>query len=141
VDYAYEGLQQGSEHAMVSGRYRDVGPRLNRARVLGAAVFNESFDFAEISATGERISQTSDLNLTTADLAGERAEYQLRAAALRARSDELRVFGVNCGQELYDVVSVTDPQAGLEAAERRVLGLSWVYEPGRYDMTLTLGEP
>jgi hypothetical protein len=62
---------------------------------------------------------------------------------VRERRDELHVFGVNCGQELYDVVTVTDAQAGLSAVARRVLGLHWRYAmaSGRYDMTLRLGSP
>src|SRR5436189_47748 len=34
---------------------------------------------------------------------------------------------VNCGQELYDVVEVTDVGAGLSTARRRVLGIAMRY--------------
>ena len=114
---------------------------MNRARVVGAGVFNEAFDFAEIAAAGERVAQVLDLNLDSAGEAGDRAGYELRAAELRERADELVVFGVNCGQELWDVVTVNDAEAGLSSAKRRVRGLSWRYETkrGRYEMTLTLG--
>jgi hypothetical protein len=146
-EYAY-----GAGHAIVAARYRDVGAVANRARVLGAGAFNEAFDFGEIESVGERIEQVLDLNLTTATLTGERAALELRRSELRERSDEVLVSGVNCGQELYDVVAISDPQAGLEEAPRRVLGLTWRYiaHPstgsgrtggGRYDMTLVLGSP
>jgi hypothetical protein len=50
---------------------------------------------------------------------------------------------VNAAQELFDVVEVTDTQAGLNAAKRRVQGIVWHYVTTganpRYDMTLTLG--
>lgn len=135
ADYAY-----GTGHAVVAARYRDLGMETNRARVLGAGVLSEGFDFTEIAATGERIGQVLDLNLTTAQEAAERAGYELRAAELRQRADELQVFGVNCGQELWDVVAVDDAQAGLSGAQRRVLGLGWRYGPrGRYEMSLNLG--
>ena len=75
---------------------------------------------------GERISQVLDLNLTTPTLAGNRAAYVLRAAETRERRDEVTVFGLNCGQEVYDV-TLTDAQAGLSVANRRVLGLTWRY--------------
>ena len=139
-DYAY-----GGDHAISAGRYRELGGRINRVRVLGDGVFNEGFDFPEIEAMGERISQVLDLNLTTPTLAGNRAAYVLRAAETRERRDEVTVFGLNCGQEVYDVVTLTDAQAGLSVANRRVLGLTWRYltSPGRrssrYDMTLYLG--
>jgi len=133
--------EYGAGHAVVSSRYRDLGPAVNRARVVGAGVFNEAFDFAEIAAAGERVAQVLDLNLDSAGEAGDRAGYELRAAELRERGDEIAVFGVNCGQELWDVVTVNDAEAGLSSAKRRVRGLSWRYETkrGRYEMTLTLG--
>jgi hypothetical protein len=138
-EYAY-----GTDHAIVHGSYREESPATNRVRVIGAAVSNEAFDFAEIEALGERIDQVFDINLTTASSAADRASYELRAAEVRSHGDELLMSGVNCGQDLFDVVSLTDPQAGLENVKRRVLALSWRYSTGEqphYDMTLTLGEP
>lgn len=48
---------------------------------------------------------------------------------------------VNCGQQLYDVIDVTDARAGLSAARRRVLGLELVYRArrGEYFQRLRLG--
>jgi hypothetical protein len=49
---------------------------------------------------------------------------------------------VNCGQELYDVVSVTDARAGLDTAPRRVAGISLRYsraDKAVYRMRLRLG--
>jgi len=48
---------------------------------------------------------------------------------------------VNCGQELYDVIEVTDAVAGLSAAKRRVLGLALRYSAaaGTYEQRLRLG--
>jgi hypothetical protein len=49
---------------------------------------------------------------------------------------------VNCGQELYDVVEVTDAGAGLSAARRRVLALAMRYSTGKrpvYEQDVALG--
>ena len=49
---------------------------------------------------------------------------------------------VNCGQELYDVVEVTDAGAGLSAARRRVAGLAMRYSTGKrpvYEQRIALG--
>jgi hypothetical protein len=139
TDYAY-----GTSHAIARARYVDSGPELNRARVAGAGVFNEAFDFAEIEAVGERIAQVTDRNLTTALDSADRAAQTLRAADLGSGRDELRLATVNAVQEVMDVVEVTDPQAGLSAAKRRVRGVTWHYVAAgtkpRYEMTLTLGE-
>ena len=137
----------GAGHAIISARYRELTPEVNRARIVGAGVFSEAFAFDESAAAGERIGLVSDLGLTTSPLADERAETELRRAEVRSVDDEIVVFGVSCGQELHDVVSVTDPRAGLVSAVRRVIGLSWHYSAGahrsrpRYDMTLRLGRP
>jgi len=48
---------------------------------------------------------------------------------------------VNCGQELFDVVDITDSRAGLAAAKRRVVGISVEYRTGprpRYAQVLKL---
>jgi hypothetical protein len=140
ADYAY-----GTSHAIASARYVEHGPGVNRARVVGVGVYNEGFDFADIEAVGERIAQLTDRNLTTAADAADRASLALRTATLATRRDELRLATVNAVQEVLDVVEVTDAQAGLAAAKRRVHAISWRYtcvgRKPRYEMTLTLGEP
>jgi hypothetical protein len=139
TDYAY-----GTSHAIASARYFDTAPAVNRVRVVGAGVFNEGFEFAEIEAMGERIVQVTDRNLTTAVDSADRASLTLRAADLGSRRDELHLATVNAAQEVMDVIEVTDPQAGLSAARRRVRGVTWHYVAAgpnpRYEMTLTLGE-
>lgn len=138
--YAYG---DGTGHAILEARYRDNGPRWTRARVLGNAAFDEAIDYRESEAVGERSAPPlRDLNLATDAEVSLRTEMELRRAGLGWYGDEIRVFGVNVGQELYDVVEVTDPQAGLTAAPRRVYGLRWRYETAgraRWEMTLQLG--
>jgi hypothetical protein len=131
----------GVEHALTQARYRADGPAVNRVRVVGLDVYGEATDFASSQATGEYIEQVIDINLTDSEDAVDRAVAVLRKAQLEARRDSLTLFGVHCGVELYDVVAVTDAQAGLDAKPSRVLGYEWRYEPSRarYDMTLTLG--
>jgi hypothetical protein len=65
----------------------------------------------------------------------------LRKAAIGALEDQVTLFGVHCGVELWDVVELTDAQAGLSAAPRRVSGYAWRFDTqrGRHGMELTLG--
>jgi hypothetical protein len=90
----------------------------------------------------DRLLQVQDLNLTTAADAQSRADALLRQAAMASRAEEI-VAPPNCGQELYDVVTVTDGRAGLDAALRRVTGLSLRYSRDAakptYEMRLRLG--
>ncbi len=132
----------GDDHTIVEGVYRDVGPDANQARIFGNGVYAEAFDFGELEAVGEVLAQVVDRNLDDSGDAATRATAVLRDAALESHNDQVTLFGVHCGVEVYDVVDVTDAQAGLSSALRRVLGFSWRYETlrrPRYDMTLTLG--
>jgi len=136
-DYAF-----GVDHPVLSGRYATLRPPANRAQVFGNGPFVEGFDWAEIEDAYDRVRQTHDLNLDTVALAQDRADAEQRHLAMAAQGGSL-VAPPNCGQELYDVVTITDPPAGLSLAKRRVLGLSLRYvRSGRapaYEQRLTLG--
>jgi hypothetical protein len=128
-------------HVVTGGRYVDGGRAANRAQVTGTSVFAEAFDFGDIVAVGDRIVQAVDLNLTTGGTAAARAAAILRETLQASRGDVVDLFGVATGLELFDVVELSDDQAGLEEELRRVLGVSWAYvqREARYDMRLTLG--
>ncbi len=81
-----------------------------------------------------------DRNIGTVAQAEDRGEAYLREAEIEATSGSIRI-SVNCGQQLYDVIDITDSRAGLDAEKRRVLGLSLVYDPrrGEYEERLSLG--
>ena len=101
----------------------------------------ESFDWPEINDNFDRLVQVHDLNLDSLSKVQQRAEAELRQAQIAATGGEITV-PLNCGQELYDVVDITDARAGLNQAKRRVLGLTWHYLPARglYEQRLLLGE-
>lgn len=64
----------------------------------------------------------------------------MRHAEIESVDGEISV-PVNCGQQLYDVIAVTDSKAGLVGEKKRVLGLSLLYDPahGEYMQRLALG--
>ena len=49
----------------------------------------------------------------------------------------------NCGQELFDVVQITDSQGNQSAVKFRVVGIRFEYNPkqARYQHRLILGAP
>lgn len=110
--------------------------------MFGDGPFVEGFDWPEIEDAYDRVRQTHDLNLNTVALAQDRASAELRHLAIASQGGSL-VVPPNCGQELYDVVAITDALAGLSAAKRRVLGLSLRYVRSGpapvYEQRLTLG--
>lgn len=125
ADYAY-----GTDHPLHSGRYSALLPPANRAQVFGDGVFAERADWAAVEAFYDTIQQEHDLNITALSDAQDRADAILRQAAIAAAGGEI-VVPVNCGQELYDVVEITDPAAGLSAARRRVVGITLRYSAGQ----------
>ena len=133
--YAY-----GTDHALVAGRYRAVAAAANRAQVFGSGVFAERLDWPSLEAVYDRLAQVLDANLTTVTQAEDRGDAVLRRASLGAADGEVTA-AVNCGQELYDAIAVTDAVAGLSAAKRRVLGLALRYSAatGTYEQRLRLG--
>jgi hypothetical protein len=137
ADYAF-----GAEHPILRGRYASLRPPANRAQVFGDGPFVEGFDWPDIEDAYDRVRQTHDLNLDTVALAQDRAAAELRHLAMASQGGFL-VAPPNCGQELYDVVAITDPSAGLSSANRRVVGLNLRYVRGgpapAYEQRLTLG--
>ncbi|MFH1003349.1 MAG: hypothetical protein V1780_04315, partial [Chloroflexota bacterium] len=136
----------GGAHPILEGRYGQGGWGTNQVRVegfnpdTGGPVLVHSFAWEEIARWYQRPLRVTDRNISTATEAGQRGEAWLRRAEMAAASGEIAV-PVNCGQQLYDVVDITDSRAGLSGARRRVLGLALVYQPrrGEYRQRLQLG--
>ena len=101
----------------------------------------DSFAWGEIDRLYERLGQLEDRNIDTIAKAEERGQAYLRESEIESASAVVRV-PVNCGQQLYDVVDITDSRAGLEAEKKRVTGLTLVYNPrrGEYEHRLSLGK-
>src|SRR3990172_526874 len=133
--YAY-----GTDHALLAARYRAVAAAANRAQVFSSGVFAERLDWPSLEGVYDRLEQVMDANLTTVTQAEERGDAVLRRASLEAADGEIAA-PVNCGQELYDVIEVTDAVAGLSAAKRRGLGVEMGYSAGAgaYQQPLPLG--
>ncbi len=131
----------GSDHQILEAEYRTHTQEVNHAYVLGLTHFSESFSWTEIGLVFNRTAQTHDINLTTAADCLARSAAQLRDQVLASRADAITVRP-HVGQEILDVVSVTDATAGLATAKRRVIGTRLEYQPakGVYLQTLTLGD-
>lgn len=137
----------GSVHPIFEGRYQKRAWELNRVQVegydpvKGEAVIADSFSWTQIAKVYDRLSQQEDRNIDTIEKAQERGEAYLRQAEIESASGAIRI-PVNCGQQSYDVIDITDSRAGLSGEKKRVLGLSLVYNPrrGEYEEKLSLGE-
>ncbi|MGB2693983.1 MAG: hypothetical protein WBD55_02210, partial [Dehalococcoidia bacterium] len=120
------GYDYGTDHRIFSARYATNGLAANRAQVFGNGVLAEDFAWDEVGDLLDRLRQVQDLNVTSVALAVDRAAATLRQETLASERGEL-IVPANCGQELYDVVAVTDPRVGFVAARFRVAGITMRY--------------
>ena len=140
----------GEGHDIIEGHYGSGAWKLNRIRVDGQSidyntgiitpVTNESYAWDEISRSADRLLLIEDKNVNTAAGALARGEAYLRQAEIEAYSGFIRV-PVNCGQQLYDVIEITDALGGQGAVNWRVLGIKLAYERASagYMQKLVLG--
>ena len=137
----------GSAHPIFEGRYRKEAQAISRVQVEGYDPVSEepivvdSFAWDEIDKLYDRLRQLEDKNIDTVAKAQAQGEAHLREAEVESDSGVIRI-PVNCGQQLYDVIDITDSRAGLSAEKKRVLGLVLIYNPrrGEYEERLPLGE-
>ena len=120
-------------HTQVSGETQEEPP---------TPVWESAFDWDNLLRGIDTLVMEYDPNLEETDQAAKRAVALLRYEALRSLGGQITV-PTNCGQELYDVISVTDTRVALEGKDYRVLAIQTDYDrrSGRYEQTLTLGAP
>ena len=86
----------------------------------------------------DRFKHIVDRNLNTAAAAAQRGDALLRQAEIDTENSSITV-PVNCGHQLFDVVTVTDIPSGLDSAARRITGITLVYNPARGEYYQRLG--
>jgi hypothetical protein len=133
----------GDDHRIFEGTYRRAALKTNRVQVEGydtGRILVDSFEWDELERSCERLRQVEDRNLNTADEAEQRGQAYLRRMEIEAEGGSV-LIPVNCGQQLYDVIEITDERAGLDSAVKRVRSIVLGYYPrrGEYRQRLNLG--
>lgn len=135
----------GGDHPILGGTYRRESWEVNRIQSAGEngsgqPVTVDSFAWSEVNRLYERTGQVTDRNLDTVEKARQRGEALLRKVEIESAGGTI-LIPVNCGQQLYDVIDITDSRAGLTSVSRRVTGLTLVYDTrrGEYSQRLRLG--
>jgi hypothetical protein len=136
----------GQTHPVFEGKYRKGAWRSNRIQVEGydpvgdEKIIKDTFSWNQIDILYDRFDQLEDRNLDTVAKAGQRGEAHLRKIEIESTGGAIRV-PVNCGQQLYDVIDITDSRAGLSTEKMRVTGITLIYNPrrGEYEHRLSLG--
>ncbi len=144
----YPNLREPKKFWGISDVYQLIQPQreLNRIQVEGydpvsdEPVIVNCFDWDEIDRLYDRLRQVEDRNLDTVAKAEDQGNAYLREAEIKSGGGVITI-PVNCGQQLYDVIDITDSRAGLDAEKRRGMGIILIFNPSRaqYEQRLTLG--
>ena len=142
VDVPFSGF-----HVILDGQYITETPEVNRAYIIGKdangnPVYGTASEAAEIALVGERLDFQQELAIPTEALASSVAQAMLAKMRLTTKRGVI-LIPPNCGQELFDVVEITDSVANQAAIKFRVVGLRFEYNPreARYQHRLILGAP
>ncbi|MCJ7664203.1 MAG: hypothetical protein MUO24_08155 [Desulfobacterales bacterium] len=134
-------------HVVLDGNYITATPPTNRAYVIGRDVYGNpvygtAVDATELGLVGERLDFQQELAIPTATQAEATANAILSKMRLTGKRGVI-LIPPNCGQELFDVVQLSDKGANQEAIKFRVVGIRFEYNPkqARYQHKRTLGAP
>jgi hypothetical protein len=127
------GQNLTTTHAQVSGETEEEPP---------TPVRESAFDWDNLQRGIDILAMEYDPNLEETDQAAKRAVALLRHEAQKSLGGQITV-PTNVGQELYDVVSVTDIRVPLGSKNYRVLAIQTDYDRRRgvYEQRLALGAP
>jgi hypothetical protein len=134
-------------HVILDGQYHIESPEINRAYVIGRdqygnPVYGTAVDSTELGLVGERLDFQQELAIPTSSQAESMASAILSKMRLTGKKGVI-LIPPNCGQELFDVVEVTDSKGNQQAVKFRVVGIRFEYNPkqARYQQKLILGAP
>jgi hypothetical protein len=136
--YSYDSVLAGEYHEEVhASRARAIGQDGDANRIV-----QNAFDWDLLKLGIDVLEQVYDPNLDDTDRAQERADALLRTQQTQSTPATL-IIPTNVGQELLDVVEVTDKRCGISAEKYRVLGIQTTYDrrKGIYTQRLALCAP
>jgi hypothetical protein len=135
-----------NSHPILSGEYREE-THASRARAVGRGasdncILKEALDWDLLALAIDQLEQDYDPNLQTATRAQERVDAMLRSQQTQ-RTPATIVVPTNVGQELFDVIKVTDERCGISEKNYRVQAIQTHYDrrKERYEQAFNLGAP
>jgi hypothetical protein len=134
-------------HVILDGQYITETQEINRAYIIGRdqygnPVYGTAVNTDELGLVGERLDFQQELAIPGAAQAADVASAILAKMRLTTKRGVI-LIPPNCGQELFDVVEITDSGANQAAVKFRVVGLRFEFNPreARYEHRLILGAP
>lgn len=130
------------QHPITRAQYGGAGGQVvNDVEVYGEGAHGQATDFAHLAAWGKHlVEKVHDRTLATDEACNARAARVLEEEQRRALAGWIET-PINVGQEVMDVVDVTDATAGLSGRRYRVRALAFEYDGRRYASRLELGAP
>jgi len=136
----------GQSHIILQGKYHLNDWQNQQIRVEGydtgseTPIIVDAFSWEQMECFYDKVMQITDRNISTIAAGQARGSAVLRKTQIESVSGMINI-PVNCGQQLSDVIDITDNRAGLSNAKRRVVGILLSYRPdrGEYTQNLLLG--
>jgi len=144
----YEYQNKPGYHTILKGDYGE-NLTITHTQVSGETdedpptpVRESAFDWENLARGIDNLVMQYDPNLEETAQAQYRADALLRAEAQKSLGGQI-IVPINCGQELYDVVTITDKRCGISEAKYRILDIQANYDHRRsiYQQRLALGAP
>ena len=136
----------GTTHTVLKGNYGEAVPA-SRIRAIGRdgsnnKLLSSAFDWDLLALAIDNFHIDYDPNLVNTIRTQERADAILRRHALEASTGRITI-PPNVGQELYDVITVSDDRCGIDGKKYRVIAIQAVYDRRAvtYQQRLTIGAP
>ncbi|OGO03907.1 MAG: hypothetical protein A2Y72_03675 [Chloroflexi bacterium RBG_13_53_26] len=134
-------------HVILDGQYNTDSPEVNRVYVIGQddygnPIYGTAVDATEGALVGERLDFQQEQAVPLTAQAASVAVAILSKMRITTKKG-LILIPPNCGQELFDVVQISDAGANQAAVSFRVVGIRFEYNPkqARYEHRLILGAP
>lgn len=136
-----------TDHVILSGEYREES-HSSRACAIGRAsddtrIVEEAFDWDSLKLGIDILEQNYDPSLNNATRTQERADAILRRNSLESQGGGQITVPANVGQELFDVVTITDKRCGIVSKKFRITAIQTAYNRRNATFTqkLTIGAP
>jgi hypothetical protein len=131
----------GGAHAIYHAVASVEPPPIAQARAFGAAAYGDAIDYDNAQLAGVATYEDQrDQTSATGATAAATATAHLRQRALDAHRGSITA-PPNCGQQVLDVVALTDPLVSSATFKARVRAITWKYDRRKsvYQQTLELG--
>jgi len=132
-------------HVILDGQYATETPGINRTYIIGRdqygnPVYGSAIESSEVDLVGERLDFQQEVAIPSESQAADMATAILSKMRL-TKARGVILIPPNCGQELFDVVQISDSGANQSAVKFRVVGIRFEYDQkqAKYEHKLILG--